>query len=145
MQSNEIDFYKVFSDVIMVLFAAVLIMLVSIDQNEIDAAESGETENAIEEIAETIELPTNSSGQNSIETGLIIEMLDEGFNIRFNGQQTSISSGERLINEVMRSANSEEPDIILLASPESRFQEIIDVLGILDSGIGWTTPQVGTF
>ena len=145
MDSNEIDFYKVFSDVIMVLFAAVLIMLVSIDPNEMDVADPVESEDLAEQISETIELPTNTSGQNSVEAGLIIEMLDEGFNIRFNGQQTSISSGERLINEVMRSANSEEPDIILLASPESRFQEIIDVLGILDSGIGWTTPQVGTF
>lgn len=145
MDSNEIDFYKVFSDVIMVLFAAVLIMLVSIDPDEIDASDPAESEDLTEQISETIELPTNSSGQNSIESGLIIEMLDEGFTIRFNGHQSSITTAERLIHEVMRSTNSEKPDIILLASPESRFQEIINILAVLDAGIGWTTPQVGTY
>ncbi len=145
MHSNEIDFYKVFSDVIMVLFAAVLIMLVSLDQTKIDASESNDFESNLEEITETIELPTNTTSQNPVEAGLIIKMLDQGFTIHFEGQQISTSSGERLVHEVERAAKNENPDVILLASPESRFQEIIEVLGILDSGIDWTTPQVGTF
>ena len=145
MDNNEIDFYKVFSDVIMVLFAVVLIMLVSLEKSEINAPVSTDSTSSMEELSDTIELPTNSSGKNSLETGLIIEMLDEGFKIRFEGQQIRISTGERLLNEVLKVANNKHPDIILLASPESRFQEIIDALGMIDSGINWTTPQVGTY
>lgn len=136
---------SIFADVLMVLLIVTLIMLVSIDISKKKGFEDAVKKEPLSENVETIELPTNSETSVHGDPGIIIEMNSDGYQIRFSGEELQISPEENLVSNVKKIAKNGEPDVILLASPQDRFQNIIDVLKLLDAGIEWTTPQVGTF
>ena len=136
---------SIFADVLMVLLIVTLIMLVSLDVSQKKEAEQAETSEISEKSPETLEMPTNTTSKNPIETGLIIEMLNQEFVISFEKQKHTITSDRDLAMEVVNAAKGKGPDVILVASPDEKFQDVIGVLELLDSKINWTTPQVGTF
>lgn len=136
---------SIFADVLMVLLIVTLIMLVSLDVSQKKEAEQAETSEISEKSPDTLEIPTNTTSKNPIESGLIIEMLNQEFVISFEKQKHTITSDRDLAMEVVNAAEGKGPDVILVASPDEKFQEVIGVLELLDSKIDWTTPQVGTF
>lgn len=136
---------SIFADVLMVLLIVTLIMLVSLDVTQKKEIEQADTTEISENNPETLEMPTNTTSQNPIDSGLIIEMLDQEFRINFEEQKFTVTSDRNLAIEVVRAAKERGPDVILVASPDAKFQKVIEVLELLDSKIDWTTPQVGTF
>ena len=136
---------SIFADVLMVLLIVTLIMLVSLDVSQKKEAEQTDTTEISEKNPETLEMPTNTTSQTPIESGLIIEMLDQEFRISFEKQKFTVTSNLDLAREVIKTAQGRGPDVILVASPDAKFQEVIEVLELLDTEINWTTPQVGTF
>jgi len=136
---------SIFADVLMVLLIVTLIMLVSLDVTQKKEIDQADTTDISENVPETMEMPTNTTSQKPIDSGLIIEMLDQEFRISFEEQKFTVTSDRNLAMEVVRAAKERGPDVILVASPDAKFQKVIEVLELLDSKIDWTTPQVGTF
>lgn len=136
---------SIFADVLMVLLIVTLIMLVSLDVSQKKQAELAETTAVSEKSPDTLEIPTNTTSKNPMESGLIIEKLDQEFTISFEDQIVTVTSERDLAMEVIKAAKAKGPDVILIASPEASFREILNILKLLDSKINWTTPQVGTF